>query len=528
MIKNNFFFATKNYIFFTFSIILLFLKNNYAQDISQKISGLIFASYDIEQSTQIIEAVENNIGGIQLQWGNYSPEFTRKTTKKIYEKSPYLPPLIAIDYEGGSVYLHQTHGLFNLPSNMAIGKAREKDDTITLFYLLGLELRKLGINTAFSPIVDVNTEKYNPIINVRSFSENKDIVTEMGEAVVDGFSSSQIITTLKHFPGHGMSSSDSHLTLPVTDISPIILYETHIYPFKTLIEKGKGDIVMLSHIVYKSIDDKFPASLSEIIIKNILKQQLNFKGIIITDSLDMKAITKKYSIEDAAVLALKNGCDMVLIGKYSYKKVRDRILKAIKNKEIDIKDIENAYQRIVEFKKNKKLDEFQLNNDKFDMAYKDIATNISYKSINISKNENKLIPLNHDSKINMIFFAPQRFSQEAILPYRILKSQKYNIKLTLVNFDSKINIEKLKKDAKNYSILLIADYSWPKMTERRKKIIDELSKDYKKKIFVNLINPVNSELFAEEYDAIIETYGINEFSMKALALKLLGESLSQN
>ncbi|HOJ87262.1 MAG TPA: glycoside hydrolase family 3 N-terminal domain-containing protein, partial [Elusimicrobiales bacterium] len=235
----------------------------YSQNLEDKISQMLWPAFDTDQTEKIKKAANENIGGIQIMWGEYSDEKTRGIIQELYEitKDSY-PPFIAIDYEGGSVYIHQTHNILNLPSNMAIGKSEDYKNIPILFYLLGLELKKLGINTVFSPTADVNTEKYNPIINVRAFSDDKNIVTKISEMVIDGFTSAGIIPTLKHFPGHGMTRSDSHLTLPVTDIDPIELYQTHIYPFKSIIEKKKADIIMVSHVLYKNIDKDMPASLS--------------------------------------------------------------------------------------------------------------------------------------------------------------------------------------------------------------------------------------------------------------------------
>ncbi|MCX7648338.1 MAG: hypothetical protein N2Z60_06990 [Elusimicrobiales bacterium] len=495
----------------------------YSQNLEDKISQMLWPAFDTDQTEKIKKAANENIGGIQIMWGEYSDEKTRGIIQELYEitKDSY-PPFIAIDYEGGSVYIHQTHNILNLPSNMAIGKSEDYKNIPILFYLLGLELKKLGINTVFSPTADVNTEKYNPIINVRAFSDDKNIVTKISEMVIDGFTSAGIIPTLKHFPGHGMTRSDSHLTLPVTDIDPIELYQTHIYPFKSIIEKKKADIIMVSHVLYKNIDKDMPASLSRIIITNILRDQLKYEGVVITDSLDMKAVTSKYSIEKAAVLAIKNGADMVLIGKYPVNKVRDEILKALKNREISEQRIEESYKRIISLKEKYKKNGFRIENGLFDMAYKKIANEISFKSIKVIKGNLENIK---KSKIAFLLFLPQRFSTEATIIYEEMAKNGFDIKITVSNSD-KINANNFFEENKT-DLIIIGNYSWPNMNEKKLKTIKELSKKYNRKIFINFLNPIDSEFLYDDFDTIIETYGINEFSAYALAKILNNEKLTE-
>jgi len=497
-----------------FYILLILASKTFCLDIEEKIYQMLWASFDIHQSTEIIEYTKKGIGGIHLIWGKYSLKDTRKLLKEIY-KNHNPPPFIAIDYEGGSVYTHQTHGLLNLPSNMALGVAKDWENTTTMFYLLGLELKKAGINTVFAPTLDVNTEKNNPIINIRSFGNDREIVTKMANAVIDGFLSSKIINVVKHFPGHGMTDTDSHLTTPIVNIEPIELYKTHIYTFKEIIEKGKTDIVMLSHVIYKNIDPKNPASLSKNII-SILREELKFNGIIMTDSMDMKAITSKYDIKDAAVISIKNGSDMVLIGRYDPEKVKKQIVKSLKSGEISTKKIEESYKRITDIKKKYNLSEFVIEDNEFDIAYKQIALEIANKSIKIVKG--KIENLKQD-KIKMIFFIPQRFSKEAIIVYEKLKKNNLDINMIMIS-SNKININKiLTKD--KYDTLIIANYSWPKISEKKLKIITQIAEKFHKKIFINLLNPIDSEKISTFFDCVIETYGINEYSASALADKLI-------
>ncbi len=441
----------KEKIFFIFILNFIFFDFLLSQSIEEKVTQLIWASFDIEEKSKLTKAVEQKIGGIQIICGNHSLEKTKQTLKKIYFNSK-TPPFISIDYEGGSVYIHQTHGLLNLPSNMAIGKARAWQDIPAFSYLLGLELKKAGINTVFSPAVDVNTEEKNPIINIRAFSDDKEIVLKAAELMIDGFNASQIITTLKHFPGHGMTVEDSHKTTPVTKITYDELFETHIYPFKKLIEKNKAEIIMLSHVIYKNIDEKNPASLSPQIIK-ILRNDLNFNGIILTDSLDMKAITDRYSCEKAAVIAIKNGVDMVLTGRHNWIKVKKAIIKAVENGEITHNQINNSYKKIVSLKEKYNLKSFDITNIQFDIAYKRIAREISLKAISLSKGKLENIK---NEKLKIIFLIPDRFATDATIFYREMIRNEFNVDFYIIN-PSKIN--QLQSIKNEHNELLLLDIS---------------------------------------------------------------------
>lgn len=469
---------------------------------------LIFKAYDIDQEEELFQDLQNGIGGVQLIWGSNDKEETRKLTTKIYQLTQ-TPPFIAIDYEGGSVYLHQTHGLLNIPSNMAIARSSDTKNTTVLFYLVGLELKKAGINTIFAPTIDVNTNPKNPIINVRAFSDDPQIVYEFAKAMLEGITPTGILTTLKHFPGHGMVDTDSHLKLPKTLIDPLNLYQTHIYPFKRIIGEKRSDMVMVSHILYKMIDEKYPASLSEIIMKRILREELGFEGIILTDSLDMKAITSNYSIEDASVISLKRGADMVLIGRYPSKKVVDRIKKAVYKGELTLQDIMEKYKRILQIKEKHRLKEFIPHTDEFDIAYKKIATEISLKSLRAVKCQNIKDILSAKS-LDILFIVPPRYLKEAISFYTAIKQ--LNPQAILYT-----DIKKLKKEKKDStSSIIVSAYFWPYITQTRAKQIKEILKNYNHSLYINLLNPYDSEFFIDEFDCIIETYGINEFSIDAL------------
>ena len=301
--------------------------------IEEKVSQLLMISADTGNIDKTSEAVKNCVGGIQLQWGSYSLKDTRNITDNLQKLARRnkckIPLFIAVDYEGGSVYAPTTLGLLELPTNIMMGAADDEALAASLAYLAGKELKRAGINMAFGPVLDVNTNPENPIIGIRAIGDNPALVSKIGKALINGLKASEIISVGKHFPGHGATVSDSHKTLPVLKISSQELNKTHLAPFRMAIET-EIPAIMTAHILYRAMDKKYPATLSKTLIDELLRKILNFKGMIITDSMDMKAITSKQGIPKAAVRALAAGADYILIGKGDFDKTKAEILKALK------------------------------------------------------------------------------------------------------------------------------------------------------------------------------------------------------
>jgi beta-N-acetylhexosaminidase len=496
--------------------------------LKQKISQFIIATVDIGEIEKAKKLIAENIGGIQLQWGNFSLEETQNFTYSILDSSFSVYPFIAMDYEGGSVYHSESLGLLDLPTNMMIGAANDPNNSASLFYLAGLELKKAGINMSFSPVVDVNTNPMNPIIGIRSFSSNPEKVFNMANAAINGFKAANIISTLKHFPGHGDTNLDSHKTLPVLDLEEDELYNTHIYPFKKIIEQKNADCIMTAHVIYSKIDDKLPASLSSKVMKNILRENLKYDGLIITDSLDMKAITSKYRIEEASLIAFKNGADLLLIGRGDFYKVRDRIYSEVLKGNIDINRINNSYKRITEIKSKYKLNMVK-SKDEFSKAYNTITRELSAKAITLYKNNDKLVPLDKGYKnISLIFFMPERFYSDSINLYKRLilygfKARQYNFSINPTNEDN----EKIEKIIAKSNIVIVGSFQWSGVqNNNQRKTIEKILSSGKKTILISLMSPYDIKNFPQAKN-IIMTYGITSFTMDSLADLLDGNIKSQ-
>jgi beta-N-acetylhexosaminidase len=229
------------------------------------------------------------------------------------QKAASSPLLIGIDEEGGRVR-RLPESFMHYPPAAEWGKIWEKGESkiVRAGYEMAKKLRSLGINADFAPVLDVHSNPKNPIIGDRAFSKDPEIAGKAATAFYLGMKKAKIIACGKHFPGHGDTTADSHLTLPKVSRDRKTLERVELAPFREAIRK-KIPMLMTAHVVYKAWDPKNPATFSSIILKNILRKKLGFKGVVISDDLQMKAVSKKYSEAESSILSLEAGVDILLI-----------------------------------------------------------------------------------------------------------------------------------------------------------------------------------------------------------------------
>ena len=222
-----------------------------------------------------------------------------------------IPLLITADFEGGAGY--QFEGATRFPRGMAIGATGDPQSAYDAAKFTAQEAKAIGVSVNFYPVVDVNDNPANPIINIRSFGENPQRVAEFGAAYVRGTQDAGVIATAKHFPGHGDTSVDSHLELPVITFDRTRLNQVELPPFEAAIKAGVGS-VMTAHIYLPQFEKTpgVPASLSPAITTGLLRHDLGFKGLIFTDALPMHAITSNFGVAQSPVMAIKAGADVAL------------------------------------------------------------------------------------------------------------------------------------------------------------------------------------------------------------------------
>ncbi|WP_141550940.1 beta-N-acetylhexosaminidase [Bacillus sp. AFS041924] len=333
--------------------------------LQEKIGQMIISGfYGPNYSNSLKELVERyHIGGFIFYNENLtSNSQTVKLVNSIKgsNQTNHLPILFGVDQEGGRVS-RLPGNLGHIPTNQQIGKKNNGEFSFEIGQILGEELQAFGLNMDFAPVLDVNSNPKNPVIGDRSFSNNPATVSKLGIQTMKGIQSENIIPVVKHFPGHGDTSVDSHLELPVVNKSYTDLKSLELIPFEDAINQN-ADAVMIAHILLPKIDPKYPASLSKMVITSMLRNDLKYDGVVMTDDMTMAAIEKNYHLEKAAVTSILAGSDIIMVAHdpNKVKAVYKEIEAAVKNKTISEERINESVKRIILLKQKYKLDNNQV------------------------------------------------------------------------------------------------------------------------------------------------------------------------
>lgn len=328
--------------------------------LDEKIGQMMFAGVSgttlQQETTSLIQ--DYKVGGLILYGNNLeTPQQTVTLMNALMAANVnnQLPLFLGTDQEGGKI-VRLPGSLKNFPTNKRIGDINQSPLSFAVGQLLGEQLTAFGFNLDFAPVLDVNSNPNNPIIGDRSFSNDPDIVSKLGIETMKGLESKQVIPVIKHFPGHGDTAVDSHLELPKVTKSLDDLNQLELVPFKAAIENG-ADVVMVAHILLPKIDPQYPSSMSKEIITGMLRDQLGFDGVVMTDDMTMKAITNHFDIGQAAVDSVKAGSDVILIAhEYANVTAAIQAVKAAVNKgEITEDRINDSVRRIIELKQKYQL-----------------------------------------------------------------------------------------------------------------------------------------------------------------------------
>lgn len=388
-----------------------------------------------------------------------------------------IPLLIATDQEGGIVY--RLTGGTALPGNMALGASGNTENAVKAGNIIGSELNAVGVNVNFAPDADVNNNPNNPVIGLRSFSSNPQLAAKFVSAYIEGVQSNNVATAAKHFPGHGNVATDSHTGLPSVPATKEELYKTELVPFQAAIDAGT-DMVMTAHIqfpnivteeIYSDKKDELmspPATLSREILTDLLRDEMKFDGVIVTDSMTMQGVANYFDTNERNLLAVKAGVDILDIPFTDISSMKDMESKLIPlinafvdayTKEdgyngikLSLEELDKSVERILVCKYNR--DVMDLANDTTTLDDKKAIASkvvgsvenreterlISANAVTVVKNENNVLPLKltKDSKVvfastysrnnNRFILAWQRAKQAGIIPegadYKIL--QHYN------------------------------------------------------------------------------------------------------
>ena len=316
------------------------------------------------------------------------------------QKLAKVPLLITADLEGGPGY--QFRGATRLPRAMVMGATGDEQLAYAAGKLTALEGRAMGIAVNFYPVVDVNNNPRNPIINIRSFGEDPALVSRMAAAYIRGAQENGEIATAKHFPGHGDTTQDSHLEMAIIDVSRERLEQVELPPFRAAIEAGVG-AVMTAHIALPQVNPEkdVPSTLSRMVNTDVLRGELGFQGLLFTDAMTMRGVAARFTPEEATVRAVQAGADIVLHPP-SVEKSFNALKAAVETGEIPLERIETSVRRILQWKQKMGLDKNRLADlEKIpeivgSPAHLDTARTIMERGVTLVRDERRVLPLKTD------------------------------------------------------------------------------------------------------------------------------------
>ncbi len=463
---------------------------------------------------------EEHIGGLIFMQDQaaHQIELTNK-----FQSISKIPLLIGMDAEWGLAM--RLKGVERFPWNMTLGALRNNKLVYQVGKQIGIQANRMGVQFNFSPSVDVNVNPNNPIIGNRSFGSNPDRVAEKGIAYMDGMRAQNVLSSAKHFPGHGNTDQDSHKVLPLIPDNKADLEKYHIAPFKKMIDEGVQSI-MVAHLNVPALepDPKIPSTLSKNIITDYLKGELQFKGIVITDALNMDGVAKMFPAGDVDYRAFVAGNDILLFSQNVHVG-KQKIIDAINKGQISEARLEESVKKILMAKYITGLNEIKTLNsanvleDLNSPENLALTTKIFEKASTVVKNEHKLLPI---KKLNQkIAFVPlEQTDYDQFLRHL----QKYtNVELVKISNPNQINL------LNDYDVIISGAflsnetvYKPYKLSDNSKAILKALPKD-KKKIFSLFTSPYGlKDLDLSNLDAVTVHYQNTKDAQAAAAQVIFG------
>ncbi|MEG6613531.1 beta-N-acetylhexosaminidase [Pseudoclostridium thermosuccinogenes] len=501
----------------------------------QKIGQLIFTGFQAgkidEDFMRLVE--EYKVGNVILFSRNIENAHQVRTLnielqKLIREQTGY-PAFISIDQEGGMV-TRLTQDCTNMPGAMAVAATGNPDNARIIGEITGRELHALGINVNLAPVMDVNSNPSNPVIGVRSYGDTPDAVSSYGIEMMRGLNSSGVMSVLKHFPGHGDTSVDSHLDLPVIDKPLCELEGTDLMPFKNAVDCG-AEAVMTSHILFPQIEkENYPATMSRTIITGLLKCHMGFKGLVMTDCLEMDAIKKYYGTAKGALEAIKAGVDMVFISHTAglVREAVELIENAVMSGELPLDRLDEAVDKVLKFKS--RYADYDINSTDFSVvgcqAHRTQALRISSESITLVRDNRGQLPVKSENIISIGF--PAKPTTNAMNPVSNVFSFPAFMaewlggeSLLISTVPQEKDMEHVLEAAKGKDAVLFGTYNG-RLHKGQIEILNRLCMEHDNVIAVALGNPYDiSEI--DQKAAAIATYEYTPLSMETLAKVIRGE-----
>ena len=489
----------------------------------EKLGQLFIVALYTNKGEDFINNVRNivineKIGGIILMQDDAAREINLVNE---FQSKSKVPLMIGMDAEWGLYQRIATARKF--PWAMTLGAIQDKNLIKEMSAKIAEDCHRMGINWDFAPVVDVNTNPNNPIIGNRSFGSEVQNVVNSAMAYSNGLQDNNVLAAIKHFPGHGDTNTDSHLDLPEVSHDLKRLNEVELAPFKALMDKGIGG-VMVAHLYVPSLESAkgIPASVSKNIITGLLKEKFGYKGLIITDALNMGAVAKRYKPGELDALAFKAGNDIMLFSD-GVKEGKRLIQLAIDNKEISQNRVEESVKKILLTKYFLGLNQYEpknpeninadLNND----SHKQIVQKMYSNALTLLKDEKKLLPLN--CKETYYYVPLEEAPYQTFLDTMNLNTTlivKKPSEISTIPANSKVIVAFHKDNSTAYKPYKISDSS--------KKILSDLSKN--QNVILNVFGSAYAlkDVDISKVSTVLVAYENNDDSMTATAKALNGKT----
>jgi beta-N-acetylhexosaminidase len=320
----------------------------------RQIGQLLIAGFNGEQLPVELKSIANEfgLGGVILFARNVAEaEQVAELSGEAVRLVPELPLWVSVDQEGGRVARLKAP-FTEWPPMATLGRSGDPALAERFARALGAELRAVGVSLDYAPVLDIHTNPKNPVIGDRALADEADLVSTLGSVIIRALQGEGVAACGKHFPGHGDTSTDSHLELPLVEHPPDRLRAIEFAPFRAAIAAGVATI-MTAHVFVPSLDDTRPATLSRRVVSDMLRHELGFEGVIISDDLEMKAVASTYAVPAAAVMAIDAGCDALLIcsGDHAAQSAAlEALVHAIEDGRLSATRVEDALKRHVRAK----------------------------------------------------------------------------------------------------------------------------------------------------------------------------------
>lgn len=514
----------------------LTLRQQIGQLITLRIEG-IYYSGDSKYRQDLIRWVrDDQIGGLIIFRGSVDGTFINLQE---FQELAAVPLLIAADYERGVG--QQLVGATQFPSNMGIAATFNEDNAYEQGRITALESRAMGIHVTYAPVMDVNNNPLNPIINFRAYSDDPATVARFGSAFIRGAQDHGLIATAKHFPGHGNTATDSHTSLAVIPGDTADFNAIELPPFKAAADAGVG-MVMVAHIAVPGLDGVIqPATYSKAITETLLREQLGFDGITVTDGLEMGALTEAAWTGEAAIKAIEAGNDILLLPLFPSATI-DAIDRAVRSGRLSRKRIETSAQRILDLKSRLKLYEERGHLTRDNLRAKvgiteslDIASRIAAESITLVKDEPRQIPLRpgRRSTITHLIVSMDHTVREQLRPlWQNIEFTfgKKRVTTRIINEElSSVRIRELVNDAKKSDHVLVSflirihmNKGESSIDSSHQRLLDALKKARIKPIVASFGSPYLPDLSTTP--TYLAGYYYGAVSLRAMADALFGRA----